>query len=81
MLGLKAKDIRVKRKKLNRELVELNKAEKKLNNLKRLKPREYKAISEKEKNEIQFAYHYHNARRESMEKEIEKIENMSPFEY
>ena len=78
---LKAKDIRVKRKKLNQELVELNKAEKKLNNLKRLKPREYKAISEKEKNEIQFAYHYHNARRESMEKEIEKIENMSPFEY
>ena len=46
LLKLKAKDIRVKRKKLNQELVELSKAEKNLNNLKRLKPREYKEISD-----------------------------------
>ena len=36
-------------KKINEDLVELNKAKKKLNNLKRLKPNEFKRISVKEK--------------------------------
>ena len=33
-------------------IIKIKKTEKKLNNLKRLKPREYKEISDQEKNEI-----------------------------
>ena len=78
---LKGKDLRERRKKLNEEIIELNKAEKKLNNLKKLKLKEYKDIPDTVKNEIKFAYDYHKAREDSMEDKIKKIENMSPFEY
>ena len=78
---LKGKDLRERRKKLNEEIIELNKAEKKLNNLKKLKPKEYKDIPDTVKNEIKFAYDYHKARKDSIEDKIKKIENMSPFEY
>ena len=81
LIKLKGKDLRERRKKLNEEIIELNKAEKKLNNLKKLKPKEYKDISDTVKNEIKFAYDYHKARKDSMEDKIKKIENMSPFEY
>ena len=78
---LKGKDLRERRKKLNEEIIELNKTEKKLNNLKKLKLKEYKDIPDTAKNEIKFAYDYHKARKDSMEDKIKKIENMSPFEY
>ena len=81
LVKLKGKDLRERRKKLNEEIVKLNQAEKNLNNLKKLKPKEYKEIPDTKKDEIVFTYNYYNARRETMEEKINQIENMSPLEY
>ena len=81
LVKLKGKDLRERRKKLNEEIVKLNQAEKNLNNLKKLKPKEYKEIPNTKKDEIVFTYNYYNARREAMEEKINQIENMSPLEY
>ena len=73
LIKIKGKDLRERRKKLSEEINELNKSEKNLNHLKRLKLREYKEISDAEKDEIKFAYDYHNARKESMDEAIKKL--------
>ena len=47
----------------------------------KLKPREYKNIPDKEKKEIKFNYDYEKARREYLEEQIQKTNDMIPIEY
>ena len=47
----------------------------------KLKPKEYKNISKKEKDETQFVYMYQKSKRECLEKDIEKLQNMTAVEY
>ena len=46
-----------------------------------MKPKQYKAISKKEKDEIKYEYEHENARREVYEEEIEKLEKMEALDY
>ena len=47
----------------------------------KLKQREYKNIPDKKKEEIKFNYDYEKARREYLEEQIQKINDMTPIEY
>ena len=47
----------------------------------KLKPKEYKNLSRKEKEDIKFNYLHEKARREVMEEELEKIKKMKALEY
>ena len=46
-----------------------------------MKPKEYKEISKKEKDEIKYDYEYAKARRELNEEEIEKLQKMEALDY
>ena len=46
-----------------------------------MKPKEYKALSKKEKNDIKSEYEKEKARREVYEEEIEKLEKMEALDY
>ena len=52
-----------------------------MNKLLKLKPKEYKKLSNKEKEEIKYQYDYEKARRELYEEEIEKLEKMEALDY
>ena len=53
----------------------------KLVKLLRLKPKEYKNISKKEKDEIKRQYEYGKTKKEVYEEEIKNLEKMVPLEY
>ena len=48
----------------------------KLNRLLKLKPKDYKNLSEKEKNDSKFAYNYEKAKSDMLVEEIQKLEKM-----
>ena len=52
-----------------------------MDKLLKLKPKEYKNISEREKNETNFLYLYEKGQREVIEEDIKKIEKMTALEY
>ena len=52
-----------------------------MNKLLKLKPKDYKKLSNKEKEEIKYQYEYEKARREIYEEEIEKLEKMETLDY
>ena len=75
------KDIREKKgDQLTKKKIE-KQAKEKLDNLLRLKPKDYKNVSKKEKEEIKNNYEYEKAKKEVYEEEIQKLEKMVPFEY
>ena len=53
----------------------------KLVKLLRLKPKEYKNISKKEKDETKRQYEYGKTKKEVYEEEIKNLEKMVPLEY
>ena len=52
-----------------------------MNKLLKLKPKDYKKLSNKEKEEIKYQYEYEKARREVYEEEIEKLEKIEALDY
>ena len=78
---LKAKDIREKNRKIKELKEKENEKKKKFDKLMKLKPKDYKDISDKEKYEIKFDYDYAKTQREVMEKSAQEIEKMTPLEY
>ena len=78
---LKNKDIKEKKRKLKEQISKENKRKLEFDKLMKLKPREYKNIPDKEKKEIKFNYDYEKARREYLEEQIQKINDMTPIEY
>ena len=56
-------------------------AKEKLDKLLRMKPKEYKNISIKEKEEIKRQYEYEKTKKELYEKEIKILEKMVPLDY
>jgi len=81
VLKLKEKDIRERNRKLDEQREKENNAKIKLDKLLKLKPKEYKNISEREKNETNFLYLYEKGQREVIEEDIKKIEKMTALEY
>ena len=81
MLKLKDKDLKERNRKLNDQKIKENNARSKLDRLLRLKPWEYKNISESEKNETKFQYLYEKGQREVIKEYVKKIEKMSALEY
>ena len=53
----------------------------KLNSLLKMKPKDYKNLSEKEKNDSKFASHYEKAKSDMLEEEIQKLEKMCALDY
>ena len=47
----------------------------------KMKPKEYKNISNNEKDEIKFNYEYEKGQTEVIEKEIQELEKMYPLDY
>ena len=81
VLKLMNKDIREKKgDQLTKKKIE-KQAKEKLDNLLRLKPKDYKNISKKEKEEIKNNYEYEKAKKEVYEEEIQKLEKMVPLDY
>ena len=81
LLKLKDKDLKDRNRKLNEQKIKENNARAKLDRLLKLRPKEYKNISESEKNETKFQYLYEKGQREVIEEDIGKIEKMSALEY
>ena len=52
-----------------------------MDKLLRLKPKEYKNVSIKEKEELKNQYEYEKAKKEVYEEEIKKLEKMVPLDY
>ena len=75
------KDIREKKRRLADQKIIENQAKEKLDNLLRLKPKDYKNVSKKEKEEIKNNYEYEKIKKMFYEKEIQKLEKMLPLEY
>ena len=70
ILWLKKKDIKDKMKRLSEQRKKEKEAKDKLNKLMKMKPREYKNISDKEKNDIKFSYDYEKTKADMLEEEI-----------
>ena len=70
------KDIREKKKRLADQKRIEKQAKEKLDNLLRLKPKDYKNVSKKEKEEIKNNYEYEKEKKEVYEEEIQKLEKM-----
>lgn len=81
LLRLKRKHIREKTKELLKQKKLEKEAKKKLDKILKLKPKEYKQISETEKREIKMAYEYEKAKREVCEEDITKLEGMAALDY
>ena len=56
-------------------------AKDKLNKLMKMKPRGYKNISDKEKNDIKFSYDYEKTNADMLEEEIKNLEDMNALDY
>ena len=81
ILKLKNKDIKEKKRQLKEEIKKENDLKFEFARLLKLKPKEYKSIPDKDKNEIKFNYMHQKAVREVLEEKIEKINGMTPLEY
>ena len=81
VLKLKKRDLKEKERKLKDEIQKEKQAKDNLDKLLKLKPKDYKNISKKEKDETQFVYMYQKSKRECLEKDIEKLQNMTAVEY
>jgi len=81
ILRLKKKDIKDKMKSLSEQRKKEKEAKDKLNKLMKMKPREYKNISDKEKNDIKFSYDYEKTKADMLEEEIKNLEDMSALDY
>ena len=81
VLKLKKKDLREKERKLKDEIQKEKQAKDNLDRLLKLKPKEYQNVSKKEKDETQFIYMYQKEKKESLEKEIEQLREMTAVEY
>ena len=46
-----------------------------------MKPKDYKNVSEKEKNDLKFAYNYEKTKSDILEEEIQKLEKMCALDY
>ena len=46
-----------------------------------MKPKKYKEVSRKEKEDIKYQYELEKARREVIEEDIKKLEDMVPLDY
>ena len=78
---LKKKDIMEKRKKLIEQKQIEKQAKNRLDKLLKMKPRKYKQIPVKEREDIKKDYEKEKARREVYEEEIMDLEKMVPLEY
>ena len=81
VLKLMNKDIREKKKRLAAQKKTEKEAKEKLDKLLRMKPKEYKNISIKEKEEIKRQYEYEKTKKEVYEEEIKNLEKMVPLDY
>ena len=81
ILRLKKKEIKLKKDVLKTQRKTENEAKMKLDKLLKMKPNEYKNISNKEKNETQFQYYYEKAKTEVIEKKIKDLEGMCALDY
>ena len=81
VLKLKKRDIKEKQRKLKDEIQKEKQAKDNLDRLLRLKPKEYKNISNQEKDETRFSYILQKTKRETLEKEIEQLQEMTAVEY
>ena len=81
VLKLMNKDIREKKKRLTAQKKIEKEAKEKLDKLLRIKPKEYKNISIKEKEEIKRQYEYEKTKKEVYEEEINNLEKMVPLDY
>ena len=81
VLKLMNKDIREKKKRLAAQKKIEKEAKEKLDKLLRMKPKEYKNISIKEKEEIKRQYEYEKTKKEVYEEEIKNLEKMVPLDY
>ena len=81
LLRLKRKHIREKTKELIGQKKLEKEAKKKYDKILKLKPKEYKQISEEEKRRIKMDYEYEKAKREVFEEDITKLEGMAALDY
>ena len=81
ILRLKNKEIKDKKKMLSEQRKKEKEAADKLNRLLKLKPKDYKNLSEKEKNDSKFAYNYEKAKSDMLVEEIQKLEKMCALDY
>ena len=81
VLKLKNKDIREKERKLKAQISIENNLKSKFEKMMKLKPKDYKNIPDKEKNELKFEYEHEKARKEVMEEKLDDIKKMNPIEY
>ena len=81
ILQLKNKEIKDKKKMLSEQRKKEKEAADKLNRLLKLKPKDYKNLSEKEKNDSKFAYNYEKAKSDMLVEEIQKLEKMCALDY
>ena len=81
ILRLKKKDIKEKTKLLSEQRKKEKEAREKLNKLLKMKPKDYKNISEEEKRDTKFEYDLEKTRTDMLEEEIKKLEKMCPLDY
>ena len=81
ILRLKKKEIKINKNQLKNQMKKEREAKIKLDKLLKMKPSEYKNVSNKEKNETKFQYNYEKAKREVIEKKIEELEGMCALDY
>ena len=81
ILKLKNKDIKDKTKKLVDQKKKEKIAKEKFDKLMKLKPKDYKNISDIEKDEIRFTCEYEKTQTQMLEEEIQKLEKMNALDY
>ena len=81
VLKLKNKDIKEKKRQLKEEIKKENNLKLEFERIMKLKPKDYKNIPDKEKNEKKFNYMHQKAVREVLEEKITEINDMTPLEY
>ena len=81
MENLKNRDIKDKTKKLVEQRKKEKEAKEKYDKLMKMKPKDYKNVSDKEKGEIQFLYEYQKSTTKTLEEEIQKLEGMDALNY
>ena len=81
LLKLMNKDIREKKRRLVEQKKIEKEAKEKLDKLLRMRPKDYKNISIKEKKEIKEKYEHEKAKKEVYEEEIKNLEKMVPLDY
>ena len=81
IVKLKNKDIKDKTKKLVDQKKKEKIAKEKFDKLMKLKPKDYKNISDIEKDEIRFTCEYEKTQTQMLEEEIQKLEKMNALDY